>query len=135
MKRIGVALAIAAVIYGVGLGAGSLLYATGAIATGATHNDCADFKHEIARERGIDMADVPQAEVKARTQACLALPEHKLTAREAFRTEYLLWSAWPAVICAVVFMAWPVWVRILRNQERAEEEAEPGSRTQEADMA
>lgn len=133
MKRIGVALAIAAVIYGVGLGAGSLLYASGAIATGATHNDCANFKHEIARERGIDIADVPQAEVKARTQACL--DSHELTAREAFRTEYLLWSAWPAAICAAIFLAWPVWVRILRNQERAEEEAELGSRTQEADMA
>jgi hypothetical protein len=40
MKRIGVALAIALGIYGVAVGAGSVLYATGAIATGATHNDC-----------------------------------------------------------------------------------------------
>ncbi|MBI5285552.1 MAG: hypothetical protein HY874_10705 [Chloroflexi bacterium] len=133
MKRIGMAVAIAAVIYGVALGAGSLLYATGAIATGATHNDCADFKREIARERGIDMADVPQGEVKARTEACLG--SHELTAREAFRSEYLLWSAWPAAICAAIFLAWPVWVRILRNQELAEERDGPGSGTHEADMA
>jgi len=122
MKRAGIAFVIAAVIYGVALGAGSLLYATGAIATGATHNDCADFKRAIASERGIDVEDVPQDDVRARTQACL--DSHELTAREAFRSEYLLWSAWPAAVCAGVFLAWPVWARILRNQERAEDEME-----------
>ncbi len=40
MKRIAAAAAIALAIYGLAVGAGSLLYATGTIATGATHNDC-----------------------------------------------------------------------------------------------
>lgn len=118
MKRIGVALAIAIGIYGVALGAGSLLYATGAIATGATHNDCADFKQEIAKARGIDEKDVPQSEIKDAAQACL--DEHVLTKGHAFRSEYLFWSAWPAVICAAIFLVWPAWARILHNQEQAE---------------
>jgi hypothetical protein len=118
MKRAGVAVAIAVAIYGAAAGAGSLLYATGAIATGATHNDCVDFRHQIAKERGIDDQDVPQQDIKEATRACL--DQHTLTKGEAFRSEYLFWSAWPAVICAVIFLAWPVWARILHNQERAE---------------
>ena len=117
-RRLGVAVLIAAVIYGVGLGTGSLLYATGAIATGATHNDCADFRHAIAEERGIDEEDVPQEEIKVATATCLQ--EHELTEEEAFRSEYLFWPVWPAVICAVIFLAWPAWSRILHEQERAD---------------
>ena len=55
----------------------SLLYATGTIATGATHNDCADFRTQIAEEQGIDEEDVRRARCKARTQECL--DEHELT--------------------------------------------------------
>ena len=122
MKRLLMALAIAAVIYGTGLAAGSLLYASGTIATGATHNDCANYKQEIARERGIDEQDVPQSEIKQRTADCLAT--HELSEKEAFRTEYLVWPLWPAAICAVVFLLWPVWTRILHNQELAHGETE-----------
>ena len=121
MKRVLTAVAIAAVIYGAGLGAGSLLYATGAIATGATHNDCADFPEALAPQYGGHKEDVPQSAIKAETERCLA--EHTLTASEAFRSEYLTWSAWPAAISAIVFLLWPHWVRVLRNQERAERAA------------
>ncbi len=117
-KRIGIAVMLAVGIYAVALGVGSVLYATGAIATGATHNNCADFKHVIAVERGIDQQDVPQADVNARTQACL--DGHTLTKGEAFRSEYLFWAAWPGVICAVIFLAWPAWARTLHNQELAD---------------
>lgn len=127
MRRMGIAVAIAVVIYGAALGAGTALYATGAIATGATHNDCAGFRAQIARERGIDEQDVPQSEIKAATAACLA--GHTLTKREAFRSEYLLWSAWPAAICAAIFLAWPVWAGILERQEQAAREgAQDGRR-------
>lgn len=122
MKRILIALAIAIGIYGVAVGAGSLLYATGVIATGATHNDCADFKKEIAEARGIDEKDVAQSEIKNATRACL--DEHELTEGHAFRTEYLFWGAWPAAVCAMIFLAWPVWARILSNQQEAEDAAE-----------
>ncbi len=118
LRRIGIAVAIAAVIYGLALGAGSVLYATGAIATGATHNDCDDFKRAIAKERGIDAQDVPQQDIKVATQACL--DSHELTAGDAFRSEYLLWAAWPGIICAAVFLAWPLWARMLHNQELAD---------------
>jgi len=120
MRRIAIAVAIAAVIYGVALGAGTALYSTGVIATGATHNDCAGFRAQIARDRGIDEQDVPQSDVKAATAACLA--GHTLTKREAFRSEYLLWSAWPAAICAAIFLAWPAWAGILERQEQAARE-------------
>lgn len=118
MKRIASAAAIALAIYGLAAGAGSLLYATGAIATGATHNNCPGFKQEIAKARGIAEKDVPRKEIKDATQACL--DEHVLTKGHAFRSEYLFWSAWPAVLCAAIFLAWPVWARILHNQEQAE---------------
>ena len=118
-KRIGIAVVLAVGIYAAALGVGGGLYATGAIATGATHNDCADFKHVIAVERGIHDQDVPQADVSARTQACL--DEHTLTKGGAFRSEYLFWAAWPGVICAVIFLAWPAWARTLHNQELADE--------------
>jgi hypothetical protein len=119
LKRIGIAVLIAAAIYGVALGIGSLLYASGTIATGATHNDCAEYRKEIAEERGIDEEDVPQEEIKNRTAACLET--HELTEKEAFRSEYLFWSVWPGVICGIVFLFWPVWTRILIRQEEHEE--------------
>jgi hypothetical protein len=117
-KRLLVALAIAAGIYGVALGVGSFLYATDLIGTGATHNDCEGYREEIAEEQGIDEQDVDQDEIERRTEACL--DSHELTAKEAFRTEYLFWSAWPALICAVIFLTWPLWVGVLMRQEEAE---------------
>ena len=61
----------------------------------------------------------------------VALEVKKLTPEEAFR-EYWLWSVWPALICAGVFLLWPPWSRILERQELADpvEEAprlEPGT--------
>ncbi len=122
MKRAAIALAIALAIYGVAAGAGSLLYATGAIATGATHNDC--DRAAVARTLGKAEHDVTQQELKTETRKCLN--EHALTKWEALRSEYLFWSAWPAVICAVIFLAWPAWARILHNQEQAELAEEAG---------
>lgn len=126
MKRILIAIAIAAGIYGIALGVGSLLYATGTIGTGATHNTCADFRNNIAEERGIDEEDVPQEDIKNATAACLE--EQTLTEREAYRSEYLFWTLWPGVICAVIFLLWPAWSAILHRQEVAEggHGAEPG---------
>ncbi len=115
MRRIGIAVVIAVAIYAVAIGVGSLLYATGAIATGATHNDCVDIKQNLAVRLGIDEEDVPQSEIARETQACL--DTHELTAGDAFRTEYLFWSAWPGAICALIFLAWPIWARTLHNQE------------------
>ena len=120
MKRIVMALAIALGIYGVAVGAGSVLYATGAIATGATHNDC--DRGVIAKALGKSQDDLTQQELKTETTKCL--DTHTLTKGGAFRSEYLFWSGWPAIICAMVFLAWPVWARILRNQEAAERAAE-----------
>ena len=118
MKRVAVALVIAAGIYGLALGIGSVLYATGAIGTGATHNDCADYKKQLADERGIDEEDVPQRDIERATEECLV--EHELTEEEAYREEYLLWSAWPAVITAAIFLVWPSWAKILHRQEEAD---------------
>lgn len=121
LKRIGIAIAIAAGIYGVALGTGTLLYVTGAIGTGATHNTCSGFREEIADERGIDEEDVAQRDIERATEDCLNEPGHVLTEEEAYRSEYLFWSIWPGIICAVVFLVWPLWARILHNQEVAEE--------------
>ena len=118
MKRVAGAVGIGVVIYAVAAGAGCVLYATGAIATGATHNDCADYRREIAKERGIGDDEVPQSEIKTRTQACLA--SHELSEGHAFRSEYLFWSIRPAVICAAVFFMWPLWARALERQEFAD---------------
>jgi hypothetical protein len=118
IQRVLIALAIAGVIYGVALGIGSMLFATGAIATGATHNDCEDFRERLAPQYGGDEEDVPQSAIKQLAEECLA--GHELTEEEAFREEYLFWPAWPAVICAVIFLLWPAWSRILHNQEVAE---------------
>jgi hypothetical protein len=122
MKRLLIAAAIVAGIYGIAVGAGSLLYVTGAIATGATHNDCEGIREDLAKARGIGEDDVPDEDVSATTAACL--DEHQLTKAEAFRTEYLLWSLWPAVICGAIFLLWPRWSRILHRQDAAELAAE-----------
>lgn len=127
-KRIAVAIVIAAGIYAIALGIGTLLFATGTIATGATHNDCPNYREDIAREQGIDEEDVPDEQVKNATIACLE--EHELTEEEAYRSEYLFWSVWPGVICAVIFLLWPVWTRILLNQEAAEEHEGGGEHRQ-----
>jgi hypothetical protein len=119
LKRLLIAVGIAVSIYAVGVGVGALLYATGTIGTGALHADCGDPR-DVVGERYPDVPDedLPQEEIKAEAEACLAANE--LTEEEAFRQTYLFWSAWPAVICAVIFLAWPFWARILRNQEAAE---------------
>ena len=122
MKRIAVAAAIALGIYAIAVGAGTVLYATGAIATGATHNDC--DRAVIARSLGKAEDDLTPKELKTETQKCL--DAHTLTKGEAFRTEYLFWSAWPALICAAIFLAWPAWARTLHNQEQTEPADEPG---------
>ena len=82
--------------------------------------------------RGIDERDVEQRDIKQRAATCLAT--HELTEREAFRSEYLFWGAWPAAICAVIFLLWPAWSRILHNQEQSDEEAgdDPTARSHEA---
>jgi hypothetical protein len=139
MKRILVALVIAGGIYGIAVGTGSILYATGTIPTGPTHNDCGDLKGRIAdRDYHGNEEEVPQSVLKQETIDCLAGEglyvkegSHFLTEEEAFRSEWLFWSIWPGVICAVIFLLWPMWSRILENQEAAEvaEEAprlEPG---------
>ena len=118
MTRIAIAVGIAALIYGIALGAGSLLYASGAIATGATHNECANFKETLAPQYGGNEEDVPQSAIKALAEECLA--GHELTEKEAFRSEYLIWSIWPAAVCAIVFLLWPAWARVLHRQEQAD---------------
>lgn len=119
MKRMLIALAMAVGIYAFAAGLGTLLYTTGVIATGATHNDCDSIKKQIADDRyGGQEEDVPQEELKLATQACLET--HELTKREAFREEYLFWSIWPSIICAIVYLLWPAWSRILQNQDEAD---------------
>ena len=59
MKRIGIAILIAVAIYAAMLAFGSALYATGVIGHGATHNDCVNFRADIAEQRGIAEEDVP----------------------------------------------------------------------------
>jgi hypothetical protein len=128
MKRILIALVIAGGIYGAILGTGAALHASGNIATGPTHNDCGDLKPVIAdREHDGDEEEVEQSELKQETIDCLegtGLYEeeggHQLTEREAFRSEYLFWGLWPGVICAVIFLLWPMWTRVLTNQDEAE---------------
>lgn len=133
LKRIGIALAIAAGIYGFAAGTGAILYATDTIGTGATHNDCVDYRDEIAAEQGIDPEDVEQSAIKSRTQACLAT--HEQTAQDAFRSEFLFWSIWPGVICALVFLIWPVWTRVLLRQEEHEDNGQPGGERRTANQA
>ena len=133
MRRIVLALALAAAIYGAALGAGTLLYATGAIPIGATHNDCPDFHHVLAPQYGGDAQNVPQSAVKAAAANCLS--SHALTKSEAYRSEYVFWSAWPAVIFAIIFLAWPVWTETLHNQEREDGRKEVRHRHSQHGMA
>jgi len=118
IRRFAIALVIAVGVYGIALGIGTLLYQTGAIGTGATHNDCDTVKADLARARGVSEEDIPQADVKAATRACL--DAHELTKWEAFRSEYLFWSVWPGIILAGLFLLWPWWTRVLHHQEIAE---------------
>ena len=118
--RVVIAVGIAAVLYGIALGVGSTLYATGVIASGATHANCGDPRDNVKDQYpGVDEEDLPQAAIKADAVKCLAANE--LTEEEAFREEYLTWPIWPAAICAVIFLLWPAWSRILHNQEVAED--------------
>lgn len=105
-------------IYASMLGLGTTLYATGVIGDGATHNDCVNFRQQIAAERGIAEEDVPQEQIKAATQACL--DEHHLTKWHAFRTEYLAWAWWPAVVTGGISLLWPMWAAALHRQEMAD---------------
>ena len=118
MKRLAIAAAIACVIYAAMLALGSVLYTTGVIGAGATHNDCVDFRHQIAVQQGIDDKDVPQEQVKTATAACLE--EHRLTKWGAFREEYLVWAAWPAAVTAMIFLLWPRWSAALHRQDMAD---------------
>jgi hypothetical protein len=122
MKRLLLAGAIAVVIYAAMMALGTTLYTTGVIGAGATHNDCVDFRQKIAAREGIDQEDVQQSQLKAATEACLET--HKLTKSHAFRSEYLEWAAWPAVVTAAIFLLWPAWSRTLHNQEQAELQAD-----------
>ena len=118
-NRILIALGIAAAIYAVALGIGGVLYATDNIPLGATHNDCEGIRKAIAEERGIKEHDVEQSELKERTRVCLE--EHRFDDQsEPFRKEYLVWGAWPGIVCGIIFLSWPSWARILHNQEVAE---------------
>jgi hypothetical protein len=121
MKRLLTAVVVGLLIYAAMLALGTTLYATGAIGEGATHNDCVDFQQKIAKQQGIDQADVQQSQVKAATQTCL--DTHSLTKWHAFRSEYLEWAAWPAVVVAGIFLLWPTWAAALHNQEIGEREA------------
>ena len=116
MKRFGLAAAIAFGIYGVAVGTGSLLYVTGAIATGATHNDC--DRAVIAWTLGKAQDDVTAQELKTETRKCL--DAHTLTKGEAFRIEDLVWSSGPAEILTFIILACLVCGRTLHNQEQAE---------------
>ena len=124
MKRILIAIAIAAGIYGIALGVGGIVYATDNIPTGPTHNDCGDLKPVIAeREYDGDEEEVTQEELKQETIDCLAGEGLYVEEGTHFRTEeevireYLLWSMWPGVIIAVIFLLWPIWTQILLNRE------------------
>ena len=119
-RRLLVALIIFGGIYGVAMGTGFILYRTEAIGTGPLHTDCPDYKPIIAEEQGIDEEDVQQDDIQQRAIACHEAEKAEITYREAFRAEYLFWSFWPAAICALVFLAWPAWTRILIRQEERE---------------
>jgi len=113
------AVAIAAGLYAVSLSVGGALYATDNIPLGPTHNDCENFRERLAEEQGIDEQDVAQEDIKALAEACLS--GHRFDGQsEPFRTEYVVWGMWPGIVCAVVFLLWPAWSRILHNQEVAE---------------
>ena len=119
-RRLLTALVIAGGIYGLAMGTGFILYKTEAIGTGPMHTECPNYKPIIAEEQGIDEEDVEQEDIKARSSACHEAEKAAITHEEAFRTEYLYWSIWPAAICAIVFLLWPVWTQILIRQEEHE---------------
>jgi hypothetical protein len=112
-----VALAIAAAIYGIGVSVGAVLWATDALPRGATHNDCENFAKIIAKEKGISKEDVEQSDIKALAEECLA---GHVREESAVLHDFVTWSVWPAVICAMIFLIWPAWARTLDNQDAAE---------------
>jgi hypothetical protein len=118
MRRLAIAAGIVVVIYAVALGLGTLLYQTGAIGTGATHNTCDGLRKQLAEELHVAEDEVPQSALKARTESCLE--GHELTAREAYRSEYLFWTLWPAVVVAGVYLLWPAWAAALHRQDLAD---------------
>jgi hypothetical protein len=124
MKRIAIAIAIAAGIYGLALAVGGIVYATDNVPTGPTHNECGDLLPVIAeREHDGDEEEVEQEELKQETLDCLAGEGLYVEEGTHFRTEedvvreYIFWSIWPGVIVAVIFLIWPIWTKILLNQE------------------
>ena len=117
MKRLLTAIAIAAAIYGIGLGVGTALWAADRLPTGATHNDCSDFAKILAEEQGIDEEDVAQEDIKALAIECLA--GHERETSDVLH-DFITWSVWPALICAGIFLVWPAWTKTLLNQEAAE---------------
>ncbi|MBF6600884.1 MAG: hypothetical protein IVW36_10290 [Dehalococcoidia bacterium] len=121
MKRLARAAALAVLIYAAALALGTTLYATGVIGNGATHNNCIGFQEKIAEAQGIPVEDVQQQQVKAATEDCL--DARRLTKWQAFRSEYIVWAAWPAVVVAAIFLLWPAWSQVLHNQEQAEARA------------
>ena len=128
MRRLWVAIAIAIGIYALAVGIGSIIYAAGWMPTGAAHNDCANYRQTIAEEQGIDEEDVAQEDIKQASIACLET--HERDAEDVFKT-YLFWSAWPAVITAAIFLAWPAWAAALHRQEQTETVADaPAHRTE-----
>jgi hypothetical protein len=120
MRQLAIAAGIALGIYAIAAGVGLTVFAADAVPTGATHNDCENFREELAPVLGVDEEDVPQSAIKAEAEECLAGHERE---EEDVIQEYLFWSIWPAAICAAIFLAWPFWARILHNQERADEVA------------
>jgi hypothetical protein len=117
MKRLWIAIAIALGIYGVSAGVATIVYVGGWMPTGAAHNDCPDYRQVIAEEQGIDEEDVEQEDIKAATEACLA--DHEREEQDVYRTA-LFWAIWPAVITALIFLAWPLWADALHRQEEAD---------------
>jgi hypothetical protein len=109
------ALAIAVAMYGAMLAMGGVLYATGAIGQGATHNNCSGYRAQIASQLGIAQQGVPQEQIKSATQACL--DTRRLSKWEAVKSEYLIWAAWPALVSAAIFFVWPLWAATLHRQE------------------
>lgn len=117
MKRLLIALVIAGAIYSIGLSVGGVLAMTDSLPLGATHNECDEFAKIIAEEKGIDEEDVEQSDIKALAEECLA--GHVRTESDVLK-DFVVWSVWPAAICALIFLIWPLWARTLENQDAAE---------------
>ena len=125
-RRILIAIGLFALIYGLGVGMGALLYATGDIGTGPLHTECEGYTEQIAEEQGIDEEDVEQDDIKELAIACHEAEKAAITEEEAFRKTYLFWPLWPAAIVAAISLLWPWWAGILRRQELADPHVEGG---------